>query len=52
MLNETLQLHNRGSTCDSQRLQIVRAQERRLRRERRESRSMPRHIHGWSVRMF
>jgi hypothetical protein len=52
MLNETLYEHDKIANCKEQRLQTVRAQERRLRRQRRLARSVPRHTDGWSVRMF
>jgi len=52
MLNETLHEHHKNFTAREQRLQMVRAQERRMRRQRREARSVPRHMEGWSVRMY
>jgi len=52
MLNETLREHHKNCSLNDQRLQTARVQERRLRRQRREARSLLRHPEGWSVRMF
>ena len=52
MLNETLHEHHKNQPGEEQRLHMVRAQERRMRRQRREARYAPRYSDGWSARLY
>ena len=52
MLNETLNEFHKTSSDKESTLQMARAQERRMRRQRRNDRSARRNLDGWSARMF
>jgi len=52
MLNEALNEIQITSTNGKNRVEMVKAQERRMRRQRRHARSERRFNDGWSVRMF
>jgi hypothetical protein len=52
MLNETLNEFHKTSSDKESTLQMARAQERRMRRQRRNDRSARRNLDGWSTRMF
>ena len=52
MLNETLNENQHSPGRNGRKLDLQRAQERRQRRLRRQSRAARRYVDGWSVRMF
>jgi len=52
MLNETLNENQRATTSRSHRLEVIRLQERRMRRQRRLDRMARRNVDSWSALLY